>query len=150
MTTDPELSVTSLLMLAAYLAFAGGLAGMEVSVRTLISLSLGRVCAQADEASRTATIANKFARFIAISPTMSMLASAPVVVCGRKRQGGRRRGYRIPPVRKAPIAAEEVSLRLRPCHPFDFQRKKPGTGNPLHTPELVTVASFRTWRGWRE
>src|SRR6202008_4297080 len=28
--------------------------------------------------------------------------------------------------------------------------KKPGTGNPLHTPELVTVASFRTWRGWRE
>src|SRR6266481_3390558 len=28
--------------------------------------------------------------------------------------------------------------------------KKPGTGNPLHTQELVTVASFRTWRGWRE
>ncbi len=28
--------------------------------------------------------------------------------------------------------------------------KKPGTGNPLHTQEPVTVASFRTWRGWRE
>ena len=29
-------------------------------------------------------------------------------------------------------------------------RNKPGTGNPLHTQEPVTVASFRTWRGWRE
>jgi len=28
--------------------------------------------------------------------------------------------------------------------------KKPGTGDPLHTKEPVTVASFRTWRGWRE
>ena len=28
--------------------------------------------------------------------------------------------------------------------------KKPGTGGPLHTQEPVTVASFRTWRGWRE
>src|SRR5271165_2674204 len=27
---------------------------------------------------------------------------------------------------------------------------KPGTGGPLHTQEPVTVASFRTWRGWRE
>jgi hypothetical protein len=27
---------------------------------------------------------------------------------------------------------------------------KPGTGDPLHTKEPVTVASFRTWRGWRE
>src|SRR5579862_4310753 len=27
---------------------------------------------------------------------------------------------------------------------------KPGTGHPLHTQEPVTVASFRTWRGWRE
>jgi hypothetical protein len=59
---------------------------MEVSVRTLISLSLGRVCAQADEASRTATIASKFVGFIAISPTKSMLGGAPVVVCGGKRQ----------------------------------------------------------------
>src|SRR5262249_28920656 len=31
-----------------------------------------------------------------------------------------------------------------------WELKKPGTGNPLHTQELVTVASFRTWRGWRE
>jgi len=23
-------------------------------------------------------------------------------------------------------------------------------GNPLHTHEPVTVASFRTWRGWRD
>ena len=30
------------------------------------------------------------------------------------------------------------------------QQNKPGTGNPLHTQEPVTVASFRTWRGWRE
>jgi hypothetical protein len=29
-------------------------------------------------------------------------------------------------------------------------RNKPGTGDPLHTQEPVTVASFRTWRGWRE
>src|SRR5438132_3598950 len=27
---------------------------------------------------------------------------------------------------------------------------KPGTGTSLHTQEPVTVASFRTWRGWRE
>src|SRR5207245_4393436 len=27
---------------------------------------------------------------------------------------------------------------------------KPGTGDPLHTQEPVTVAAFRTWRGWRE
>src|SRR6266700_1843233 len=27
---------------------------------------------------------------------------------------------------------------------------KPGTGDSLHTQEPVTVASFRTWRGWRE
>src|ERR1700757_1139651 len=113
MTTDPELSVTSLLMLAAYLAFAGGFAGMAVSVRTLISLSLGRVCAQADEASRTATIASKFVGFIAISPTMSMLGSAPVVVSGRKRQTRQTEGLQDSPVRKAPIAAGEVSLRLR-------------------------------------
>jgi hypothetical protein len=28
--------------------------------------------------------------------------------------------------------------------------KKPDTGDPLHTQEPVTVASFRTWRDWRE
>src|SRR5215469_5236315 len=27
---------------------------------------------------------------------------------------------------------------------------KSDTGNSLHTQEPVTVASFRTWRGWRE
>jgi len=27
---------------------------------------------------------------------------------------------------------------------------KPDTGDPLHTLEPVTVASFRTWRDWRE
>jgi hypothetical protein len=27
---------------------------------------------------------------------------------------------------------------------------KPGTGDSLRTQEPVTVASFRTWRGWRE
>jgi len=33
----------------------------------------------------------------------------------------------------------------------DFNKqKKPDTGDPLHTQEPVTVASFRTWRGWRE
>jgi hypothetical protein len=30
------------------------------------------------------------------------------------------------------------------------QNQKPDTGDPLHTQEPVTVASFRTWRGWRE
>jgi len=29
-------------------------------------------------------------------------------------------------------------------------KQKSGTGDPLHTKEPVTVASFRTWRGWRE
>src|ERR1700757_3622799 len=128
MTTDPELSVTSLLMLAAYLAFAGGFAGMAVSVRTLISLSLGRVCAQADEASRTATIASKFVGFIAISPTMSMLRSAPVVVSGRKRQGRQTPCLQDSPVRKAPIAAGEGSLRLRPCHSECSEESCPLTG----------------------
>src|SRR6266850_447775 len=28
--------------------------------------------------------------------------------------------------------------------------EKSGTGGSLHTQEPVTVASFRTWRGWRE
>jgi hypothetical protein len=28
--------------------------------------------------------------------------------------------------------------------------KKSDTGDSLHTSEPVTVASFRTWRGWRE
>jgi hypothetical protein len=33
----------------------------------------------------------------------------------------------------------------------DFsEMKKPDTGDPLHTQEPVTVASFRTWRDWRE
>ncbi len=32
----------------------------------------------------------------------------------------------------------------------ELWRKKSGTGDPLHTQEPVTVASFRTWRGWRE
>ena len=30
------------------------------------------------------------------------------------------------------------------------EKQKSGTGEPLHTKEPVTVASFRTWRGWRE
>src|ERR1700722_8827857 len=30
------------------------------------------------------------------------------------------------------------------------KKNKPGTGTSLHTQEPVTVASFRTWRGWRE
>jgi len=30
------------------------------------------------------------------------------------------------------------------------RENKPGTGDSLHTQEPVTVASFRTWRGWRE
>jgi hypothetical protein len=33
---------------------------------------------------------------------------------------------------------------------LELKTKKPGTGDPLHTKEPVTVASFRTWRGWRE
>jgi len=34
--------------------------------------------------------------------------------------------------------------------PAGERENKPGTGDPLHTQEPVTVASFRTWRGWRE
>src|ERR1700720_3840636 len=40
------------------------------------------------------------------------------------------------------------------CVKFGSRREeisnKPGTGTSLHTQEPVTVASFRTWRGWRE
>jgi hypothetical protein len=39
------------------------------------------------------------------------------------------------------------------CLPMSGHRrkqKKPDTGDPLHTQEPVTVASFRTWRDWRE
>src|ERR1700674_3862089 len=38
-------------------------------------------------------------------------------------------------------------LPLNGCRP---KTRKPDTGDPLHTQEPVTVASFRTWRGWRE
>jgi len=31
-----------------------------------------------------------------------------------------------------------------------WKKLKSDTGNSLHTQEPVTVASFRTWRGWRE
>ena len=31
-----------------------------------------------------------------------------------------------------------------------WKTNKSGTGGSLHTQEPVTVASFRTWRGWRE
>ncbi len=42
-------------------------------------------------------------------------------------------------------------LRLAVCGSDRTETEvKPGTGDPLHTQELVTVASFRTWRGWRE
>ena len=44
----------------------------------------------------------------------------------------------------------ELKLHL-PGHVNGFPaERKPGTGDPLHTQEPVTVASFRTWRGWRE
>jgi hypothetical protein len=41
---------------------------------------------------------------------------------------------------------------LQQCTLLDefSKTKKPDTGDPLHTQEPVTVASFRTWRGWRE
>src|ERR1700730_5048017 len=45
-----------------------------------------------------------------------------------------------PRLSHAKWAAEQVSA----------ETKKPDTGDPLHTREPVTVASFRTWRGWRE
>ena len=42
--------------------------------------------------------------------------------------------------------------RERPARSVDGseERIKSDTGDPLHTQEPVTVASFRTWRGWRE
>src|ERR1019366_8827679 len=39
---------------------------------------------------------------------------------------------------------------LSATNPTDLAKQKSGTGEPLHTKEPVTVASFRTWRGWRE
>jgi hypothetical protein len=47
----------------------------------------------------------------------------------------------------------ETMVRLTSAKDFEelnSSENKPGTGNPLHTQEPVTVASFRTWRGWRE
>ena len=40
--------------------------------------------------------------------------------------------------------------RGSPSQASTLEGAQPGTGNPLHTQEPVTVASFRTWRGWRE
>src|SRR6202140_374234 len=46
--------------------------------------------------------------------------------------------------RKASVNVGNQRIRNR------GRKHKPGTGTSLHTQEPVTVASFRTWRGWRE
>jgi hypothetical protein len=43
-----------------------------------------------------------------------------------------------------------VNLGNREGRNYTISKNKPGTGTSLHTQEPVTVASFRTWRGWRE
>src|SRR5215472_14759339 len=55
-----------------------------------------------------------------------------------------RRHHRDLPRNEA-IGRESVHRRAEP-----LPRKKSGAGDSLHTQEPVTVASFRTWRGWRE
>src|SRR5580765_321317 len=40
--------------------------------------------------------------------------------------------------------------RLNNLRQLSVEKIKSGTGDSLHTQEPVTVASFRTWRGWRE
>jgi hypothetical protein len=42
-----------------------------------------------------------------------------------------------------------VTLAAEKCRE-NGKKHKPDTGYPLHMQEPVTVASFRTWRGWRE
>src|SRR5207248_6841519 len=67
MTTASELSVSSLLTVALYFAFAGGLAGMAVSVRTLISRPAGKtwlVCAKASALNRVNIARNRFEAFM--------------------------------------------------------------------------------------
>src|SRR5262249_16831663 len=65
-TTFPELSLTSLLILAAYFVLATGLAGMALSVRTFISVSFDSVCAQPEATRSSATLTNQNADFIAV------------------------------------------------------------------------------------
>ena len=54
--------------------------------------------------------------------------------------------------RASPPATPKLNGRgaVAPPRASRDKQKKPGTGAPLHTKEPVTVASFRTWRGWRE
>ena len=47
-------------------------------------------------------------------------------------------------IRRSENASPDIVGKIRRAN------LKPGTGDPLHTQEPVTVASFRTWRGWRE
>src|SRR5713101_10136266 len=53
-----------------------------------------------------------------------------------------------PGIRARPLQNETGEVSVAP--PQRSRQKKSGTGAPLHTKEPVTVASFRTWRGWRE
>jgi hypothetical protein len=66
-------------------------------------------------------------------------------LCGREEIGCRELTVGYEPVSPSSIIWGHIYLG-----PHLGGKKKPGTGNPLHTQELVTVASFRTWRGWRE
>ena len=99
-------------------------------------------------------------RRIVSSPTLS--PPGPTASAGRLgtlpdhgdlgREGERQR---LCAVAKHPQPGELLDVRAEFCgvvaNPVrDQAGKKPGTGDPLHTQEPVTVASFRTWRGWRE
>ena len=52
--------------------------------------------------------------------------------------------------RASPPGHPKRNGRVSVAPPQRSRQEKPGTGAPLHTKEPVTVASFRTWRGWRE
>ena len=80
----------------------------------------------------------------------------------RQPSGKDRGGLVFPPGQRSPCSEFGVSKVLGPRAIAETeaakqeagqgtnQAKKSGTGDPLHTQEPVTVASFRTWRGWRE
>src|SRR5438270_12263002 len=91
MRTAPELSFTSLLTLVVYFAFAGGLAGIAVSVLTLISVPLASGCVFCADAAAIKTIVsiNDFANF-----TRVLLCSTRMKRAAFRRAVGTPRGFR--------------------------------------------------------
>jgi len=80
----------------------------------------------------------------AIKPFVSVRALAPEV----PRQSFATNCY--PLDAQVRLALRAVMRDLKEQVKGMWKTEKSGTGGSLHTQEPVTVASFRTWRGWRE